>query len=105
MFSKQKIEEQNKFYKNEAVRLERENIKITELIFEKMFCKNDLNKQINEVEKEVKELRKQYELEDKEQVKESDILKEKNMLFKVFDIDKVEEHIKESEIQVEQESE
>lgn len=70
-----------------------------------MFCKNDLNKQINEVEKEVKELRKQYELEDKEQVKESDILKEKNMLFKVFDIDKVEEHIKESEIQVEQESE
>lgn len=106
VFSKQEIEDQNKFYKNEAVRLEKENIKNTELIFEKMFYKNDLNKQINEVEKVVKELRKQYELEDKEKVKEADILKEKNILFKMFGIDKLEEYIKENELnEIEEQSE
>ena len=42
-----------------------------------MFYKNDLNKQIQEVEKEINGLRKKYELEDKEQVKETDLLKEK----------------------------
>lgn len=98
LFLKQETEKQNKFYKSEAVKLERENIKNTELIFEKMFYKNDLIKQIQNVEKEVKELRNQYELENKEEVKELDILKEKNMLFKVFGIDRIEEIEKENEI-------
>ena len=80
-------------------------MKNTELIFDKMFLKNDLNKQIQEVEKEVEELRKQYDLENKEEIKESDILKEKNMLFKVFRIDIEDEPVKNSEIQIEAESE
>lgn len=96
---RKETEEQNKFYKSEAVKLEKENIKNTELIFEKMFYKNDLNKQIQEVEKEVNELRKQYELEDKEQLKESDILKEKNMLFKMFGIDRIDESTQEKELE------
>lgn len=99
IFARKGIEEQNRFYKSEAVRLEKENIKNTELIFEKMFYKNDLNKQIQEVEKDVKELRKQYELENKNQINESDILKEKNMLFKMFGIDKTEEIAMENEIE------
>ena len=99
ILSRTEIEEQNQFYKSEAVRLEKENIKNTELIFEKMFYKNDLNKQIQEVEKEVNELRKQYELEDKEQLKESDILKEKNMLFKMFGIDRIDEPTQEKELE------
>ena len=99
ILSRTEIEEQNQFYKSEAVRLEKENIKNTELIFEKMFYKNDLNKQIQEVEKEVNELRKQYELEDKEQLKESDILKEKNMLFKMFGIDRIDESTQEKELE------
>lgn len=98
LLSKQETEEQNKFYKSEAVKLEKENIKNTELIFEKMFYKNDLNKQIQDLEKEVKELRKQYDLEDKEQIKETDILKEKNMLFKMFGIDRIEEPTQEKEL-------
>ena len=98
IFARQEIEEQNKFYKSEAVRLEKENIKNTELIFEKMFYKNDLNKEIQKVEKEVKGLRKQYELENKEQINETEILKEKNMLFKIFEIDKMEEISNEKEI-------
>lgn len=98
LLSKQETEEQNKFYKSEAVKLEKENIKNTELIFEKMFYKNDLNKQIQNLEKEVKELRKQYDLEDKEQIKETDILKEKNMLFKMFGIDRIEEPTQEKEL-------
>lgn len=105
IFSKQEIEQQNQFYKKEAVGLEKENIKNTELIFDKMFFKNDLNKQIQKVEKEVEELRKQYDLESREQIKESDILKEKNMLFKVFKIDIEDELVKDSEIQIEVESE
>lgn len=105
VFSKHKIEQQNQFYKKEAVRLEKENMKNTELIFDKMFLKNDLNKQIQEVEKEVEKLRKQYDLESKEEIKESDILKEKNMLFKVFRIDIEDEPVKNSEIQIEAESE
>ena len=56
-------------------------------------------------EKEVKELREQYELENKDQIKESDILKEKNMLFRIFGIDKIEEFMEENEIQIEEESE
>ena len=98
IFARQEIEEQNKFYKSEAIRLEKENIKNTELIFEKMFYKNDLNKEIQKVEKEVKGLRKQYELENKEQINETEILKEKNMLFKIFGIDKMEEISNEKEI-------
>lgn len=98
IFARQEIEEQNKFYKSEAIRLEKENIKNTELIFEKMFYKNDLNKEIQKVEKEVKRLRKQYELENKEQINETEILKEKNMLFKIFEIDKMEEISNEKEI-------
>ena len=98
IFARQEIEEQNKFYKSEAVRLEKENIKNTELIFEKMFYKNDLNKEIQKVEKEVKELRKQYELENREQINDTEILKEKNMLFKIFGIDKLEEISNEKEI-------
>ncbi len=98
LLSKQETEEKNKFYKSEAVKLEKENIKNTELIFEKMFYKNDLNKQIQDLEKEVKELRKQYDLEDKEQIKETDILKEKNMLFKMFGIDRIEEPTQEKEL-------
>ncbi len=105
VFLKQETEQQNQFYKKEAVRLEKENMKNTELIFDKMFLKNDLNKQIQEVEKEVEELRKQYDLENKEEIKESDILKEKNMLFKVFRIDIEDEPVKNSEIQIEAESE
>ena len=99
LLSKQETEKQNKFYKSEAVKLEKENIRNTELIFEKMFRKNDLNKEIQNIEKEVNELRKQYELEDKEQVKEADILKEKNMLFKVFKIDKENAPTKEIEME------
>ena len=79
--------------------MEKENIKNTELIFEKLFHKNDLNKQITEIEKEVKELREQYELENKDQIKESDILKEKNMLFRIFGIDKIEDIYIENEIE------
>lgn len=97
LLSRTETEEQNQFYKSEAVKLEKENIKNTELIFEKMFYKNDLNKKIQEVEKEVTELREQYELEDKDQLKESDILKEKNMLFKMFGIDRINEPTKELE--------
>ena len=63
-----------------------------------MFYKNDLNKEIQKVEKEVKGLRKQYELENKEQINETEILKEKNMLFKIFGIDKMEEISNEKEI-------
>ena len=98
LLSRTETEEQNQFYKSEAVKLEKENIKNTELIFEKMFYKNDLNKQIQEVEKEISVLRKQYELEDKEQLKESDILKEKNMLFKMFGIDRIDEPTQEKEL-------
>ena len=36
ILSRTEIEEQNQFYKSEAVRLEKENIKNTELIFEKI---------------------------------------------------------------------
>ena len=98
IFARQEMEEQNKFYKSEAVKLEKENIKNTELIFEKMFYKNDLNKEIQKLEKEVKELRKQYELENREQIDETEILKGKNMLFKIFGIDKMEEISNEKEI-------
>jgi hypothetical protein len=105
IFSKQETEEQNKYYKSEAVKLEKENIKNTELIFEKMFYKNELNKQIQSIEKEVDKLREQYKLEDEAKEKETDMLKEKNMLFKVFGIDVENESIKENEIQIEQESE
>ena len=106
LLSRTETDEQNQFYKSEAVKLEKENIKNTELIFEKMFYKNDLNKQIQEVEKEVSVLRKQYELEDKEQPKESDILKEKNMLFKMFGIDRIDEPTQEKELdEIEEQSE
>lgn len=105
IFSKQETEEQNKYYKSEAVKLEKENIKNTELIFEKMFYKNELNKQIQSIEKEVNKLREQNKLEDKTEEKKTDILKEKNMLFKVFGIDIENESIKENEMQIEQESE
>ena len=98
IFARQEIEEQNKFYKREAVRLEKENIKNTELIFEKMFYKNDLNKEIQKVEREIKELRKQYKFENREEINETEILKEKNMLFKIFGIDKMEEISNEKEI-------
>lgn len=102
---RKETEEQNKFYKSEAVKLEKENIKNTELIFEKMFYKNDLNKQIQEVEKEINGLRKKYELEDKEQVKETDLLKEKNMLFKMFEIDKIIEPTKEELDEIKEQNE
>ena len=102
---RKETEEQNKFYKCEAVKLEKENIKNTELIFEKMFYKNDLNKQIQEVEKEINGLRKKYELEDKEQVKETDLLKEKNMLFKMFEIDKIVEPTKEELDEIKEQNE
>lgn len=106
LLSRTETDEQNQFYKSEAVKLEKENIKNTELIFEKMFYKNDLNKQIQEVEKEVSVLRKQYELEDKEQLKESDILKEKNILFKMFGIDRIDEPTQEKKFdEIEEQSE
>lgn len=70
-----------------------------------MFYKNELNKQIQSIEKEVDKLREQYKLEDEAKEKETDMLKEKNMLFKVFGIDVENESIKENEIQIEQESE
>lgn len=105
VFSRQETNELNKLYKSEAVKLEKENIKNTELAFEKILCKNELKKQIQKVEKEVEELRKQYELEDRTEEREIDILKEKNMLFKVFRIDIEDVPLKEYEIQIDQESE
>lgn len=106
LFSGKETEDQNKFYKSEAVKLEKENIKSTELAFEKILYKNELNKQIQSLEKEVKELRKQYELADKTEEKQTDILKEKNMLFKMFEIDKIEEPTKEKELdEIEEQSE
>ena len=93
------------YYVNPNNRVLTSNIKNTELIFEKMFYKNDLNKQIQEVEKEINGLRKKYELEDKEQVKETDLLKEKNMLFKMFEIDKIIEPTKEELDEIKEQNE
>lgn len=90
--------------KSNAVKLEKENLKLTEQIFEKLIQKNDLKQKLKELELEVSVLREQYQAEDKNIEKETDILKEKNMLFKVFKIDLEEsQEIEINEIQEESE--
>ena len=68
--------------------------------------KNDLNKKIKEVEVEVEHLRSEYKFESNIDEKKTELLKEKNMLFKVFYIDVENDYTKTNEIEeIEEESE
>lgn len=106
VFNKKETSELNELYKSKAVMLEKENINKTEEAFEKLLQKNDVNKKIKDIEKEVESLRNQYKSENNIDEKRTELLKEKNMLFKVFYIDIENDHTKEEEIkEIQEESE
>ena len=85
--------------------LEKENINKTAEAFEKLLQKNDVNKKIKDIEKEVESLRNQYKSENNIDEKRTELLKEKNMLFKVFYIDIENDHTKEEIKEIQEESE
>lgn len=106
VFNKKETSELNELYKSKAVMLEKENINKTAEAFEKLLQKNDVNKKIKDIEKEVESLRNQYKSENNIDEKRTELLKEKNMLFKVFYIDIENDHTKEEEIkEIQEESE
>lgn len=106
IFNRKDSNELNEFYKNKARALEKENIDKTAEAFEKLLQKNDVNKRIKVVENEVESLRSQYKAETNIDEKKTELLKEKNMLFKVFYIDVENDYAKENEIEeIEEESE
>lgn len=106
IFNKKDSNELNEFYRNKARVLEKENIDKTAEAFEKLLQKNDVNKKIKVVENEVESLRGQYKAETNIDEKKTELLKEKNMLFKVFYIDVENDYTKENEIEeIEEESE
>lgn len=106
VFNKKETSELNELYKSKAVMLEKENINKTAEAFEKLLQKNDVNKKIKDIEKEVESLRNQYKSENNIDEKRTELLKEKNMLFKVFFIDIENDHTKEEEIkEIQEESE
>ena len=106
LFNKKDSNELNELYKNKARILEKENIDKTAEAFEKLLQKNDLNKKIKEVESEVEHLRSEYKFESNIDEKKTELLKEKNMLFKVFYIDVENDYTKTNEIEeIEEESE
>lgn len=106
LFNKKDSNELNELYKNKARILEKENIDKTAEAFEKLLQKNDLNKKIKEVEAEVELLRSEYKFESNIDEKKTELLKEKNMLFKVFYIDVENDYTKANEIEeIEEESE
>jgi hypothetical protein len=106
VFNKKETSELNELYKSKAVMLEKENIDKTAEAFEKLLQKNDVNKKIKDIEKEVESLRNQYKSENNIDEKRTELLKEKNMLFKVFYIDIENDHTKEEEIkEIQEESE
>lgn len=106
IFNKKDSNELNEFYRNKARVLEKENIDKTAEAFEKLLQKNDVNKKIKVVENEVESLRSQYKAETNIDEKKTELLKEKNMLFKVFYIDVENDYTKENEIEeIEEESE
>lgn len=106
IFNRKDSNELNELYKNKARVLEKENIDKTAEAFEKLLQKNDVNKRIKTVEKEVESLRCQYKTETNIDEQKTELLKEKNMLFKVFYIDVENDYTKENEIEeIEEESE
>lgn len=106
VFNKKETSELNELYKSKAVMLEKENINKTAEAFEKLLQKNDVNKKIKDIEKEVESLINQYKSENNIDEKRTELLKEKNMLFKVFYIDIENDHTKEEEIkEIQEESE
>lgn len=106
IFNKKDSNELNEFYRNKARVLEKENIDKTAEAFEKLLQKNDINKKIKVVENEVESLRGQYKAETNIDEKKTELLKEKNMLFKVFYIDVENDYTKDNEIEeIEEESE
>lgn len=106
IFNRKDSNELNELYKNKARVLEKENIDKTAEAFEKLLQKNDVNKRIKEVENEVESLRCEYKKETNIDEKKTELLKEKNMLFKVFYIDVENDYTKENEIEeIEEESE
>lgn len=105
VFNKKETSELNELYKSKAVMLEKENINKTAEAFEKLLQKNDVNKKIKDIEKEVESLRNQYKSENNIDEKRTELLKEKNMLFKVFYIDIENDHTKEEIKEIQEESE
>lgn len=105
VFNKKETSELNELYKSKAVMLEKENIDKTAEAFEKLLQKNDVNKKIKDIEKEVESLRNQYKSENNIDEKRTELLKEKNMLFKVFYIDIENDHTKEEIKEIQEESE
>jgi len=99
IFNKKDSNELNELYKNKARVLEKENIDKTAEAFEKLLQKNDVNKRIKEVENEVESLRSEYKAETNIDEKKTELLKEKNMLFKVFYIDNENDYTKENQIE------
>ena len=105
IFNKKEANELNELYKNKAMVLEKENIDKTAEAFEKLMQKNDINKKIKVVEKEVEELRQQYDTEKNLDEKKMELLKEKFVLFRVFYIDTENDYTRENEIdEMEEES-
>lgn len=87
LLNRNQVKELNETYKSKAVALEKENIENTAVAFDKLLYKNELGKKIQDIERTVESLRKEYKLEGNRDEKRTEILKEKNMLFKVFYID------------------
>lgn len=105
ILNKNQVKELNETYKSKAVALEKENIENTAVAFDKLLYKNELGKKIQDIERNVESLRKEYKLEDNRDEKRTEILKEKNMLFKVFYIDVENVNTREKEIDEREESE
>lgn len=97
LLKNREIEELIDTYKAKAGVLEKDNIRNTEIAIEKLFYKNEVNKKIKNIEEEIRILRDEYEKKDKKEEKEMDLLKEKNMLFKIFEINKEDEIVLEKE--------
>lgn len=105
ILNRNQVSELNETYKSKAGALEKANIENTAVAFDKLLYKNELEKKIKEVERNIDNLRKEYKLENNKDEKKTEILKEKNMLFKVFNVDVENVNIKEKEIEVQEESE
>lgn len=105
ILNRNQVNELNETYRSKAGALEKENIKNTAVAFDKLLYKNELEKKIQEIGKNIDKLRKEYKLENNKDEKKTEILKEKNMLFKVFNIDVENINTREEEIEEPEESE
>lgn len=74
-------------FKSNAVKLEKKNMELTEKLFENLCKKTELSNEIIDLEEKISNLNNEYEIQFNKIKGRNEVLKQKNMLFRMFRID------------------